>query len=290
MTKKEIIMFRKAVLFLSFVAFMLIAARQGACQATLAAGPAEATDKCKAEPREAIREALAKKINWDFNELSLSDVVEFLHKELNIPVRLDVKALSDMGVAPDSPITFKLSDISAKSALNLLLSDMNLTTIVRDEVLLITSREVADTTVYTMLYDVSDLPAYRRGDGKTVPDYGNLIEILTSNIKPVSWDGVGGAGSVGEYDAGNVQALVISQTEEVHEEIANLLRDLRKLQKGSLSADEIAKLPSVPAPKPKPQKAQPPSVPGQAGAGGASFGGKGGAGSGGEGGKNTGTF
>ena len=72
-----------------------------------------------------------------------------------------------MGVAPDSPITFKISDISAKSALNLLLSELNLATMVRDEVLLITSQEAADANVYAVLYDVSDLPAYRRGDGKT---------------------------------------------------------------------------------------------------------------------------
>ena len=130
--KKEITMFRKVILFLAFAALAVIAVRQAACQSTPAGGPApgpaEATDKCQAEPREAIRQALTKKINWDFNELSLSDVVGVLHKELNIPIRLDIRALSDMGIAPDSPVTFKLSGISAKSALNLLLSDLGLTT------------------------------------------------------------------------------------------------------------------------------------------------------------------
>jgi hypothetical protein len=283
-------MFRKIVLFLSFTILAVIAVRQAACQIGAPPNPAEATGKYQTEPREAIRQALIKKISWDFNELSLSDVVEFLHKELNIPIRLDVRALNDMGVAPDSPVTFKLSGISAKSALNLLLSDLGLATIVRDEVLLITSRDVADMEVYTVLYDVSGLPAYRGGDGKTVPDFGTLTEILTSNIKPTSWDIVGGSGSVGEYDAGNVQALVVSQTEEVHEQIANLLSDLRKLQKGPLNAEEIAKLPPVPAAKPKPEKPHLGGVmggtaPSSSGKGDANSGGKGGTDAGGEGGK-----
>lgn len=257
-------MLQKIVLFLSFVVFFVVPARNAVCQ--LAGTGVRATgvtpEANNSDARAAIHQALAKKIDWDFTETSLSDVAEYLHKELNIPVRLDLRALSDLGVTPDTPITFKLSGISAKSALNLLLSDLSLATMVRDEVLLITSRDVADVNYYTVLYDVSDLPAFRRPDGKTAPDFESLIEVITKSIKPIAWGG--GSDSIVEFNAGNLQALVVSQTEEVHEEIANLLTNLRKLQKTPLTAEDIEKLPSAPLSKPKER----PQLPGAVGSSG----------------------
>src|SRR5690606_35232450 len=56
----------------------------------------------------------------------------------------------------------------------------------------------------------------------------SLIELITSTIAPESWDEVGGPGAVSPYQ-GNL-SLVISQTQEIHEQIADLLEQLRRLQ------------------------------------------------------------
>ena len=59
-------------------------------------------------------------------------------------------------------------------------------------------------------------------------DFDSLIELITSTIQPTTWDEVGGPGSIAEF-ATNL-SLVISQTQEVHEQIADLLEQLRRLQ------------------------------------------------------------
>jgi general secretion pathway protein D len=59
-------------------------------------------------------------------------------------------------------------------------------------------------------------------------DFDSLIELLTSTIAPQSWDDVGGPGSVSGFETN--LSLVVSQTQDVHEQIADLLEQLRRLQ------------------------------------------------------------
>jgi general secretion pathway protein D len=64
--------------------------------------------------------------------------------------------------------------------------------------------------------------------GGVQPDFDSLIDLIKSTVKPTSWDDVGGAGSIAPFDTN--LSLVVSQTQEVHEEIADLLDQLRRLQ------------------------------------------------------------
>jgi general secretion pathway protein D len=64
--------------------------------------------------------------------------------------------------------------------------------------------------------------------GGVQPDFESLIELITATIAPTTWSDVGGAGAVKQF-AGNL-SLVISQTQEVHEQISDLLEQLRRLQ------------------------------------------------------------
>jgi general secretion pathway protein D len=60
------------------------------------------------------------------------------------------------------------------------------------------------------------------------PDFDSLTELITSTIAPQSWQEVGGPGAITGYE--NNLSLVVSQTQEVHEQIADLLEQLRRLQ------------------------------------------------------------
>ena len=64
--------------------------------------------------------------------------------------------------------------------------------------------------------------------GAAMADFDTLIELITSTIAPDSWDEVGGAGAIEPFPVN--LSLVISQTQEVHEQIADLLDQLRRLQ------------------------------------------------------------
>ncbi len=67
-----------------------------------------------------------------------------------------------------------------------------------------------------------------RPNGTGSADFDALIELITKTIEPDSWDEVGGQGTIAEFETN--LSLVISQTQEIHEKIADLLDQLRRLQ------------------------------------------------------------
>ena len=252
-----------------------------------------------------IQQSLKKHVDVNFNETPLSVVVDTLGRMAGINVHLDRRGMVAEGVTSDTPVTIALSQpVSLQSALNLILEELRLSYVIRNEVLLITSEQIRDTDVYQEVYNVADLvigipnfvpgseiglPAAIRnahnrvadgmvpgaagaipltiaadtmdrgtgnasmlaqmgatgmipgvgqtssrngvnmgGGGAAMADFDSLIELIQSTIAPDSWEEVGGAGTVSEF-RGNL-SLVISQTQEVHEEIADLLEQLRRLQ------------------------------------------------------------
>jgi type II secretory pathway component GspD/PulD (secretin) len=71
------------------------------------------------------------------------------------------------------------------------------------------------------------LDANVTGGGASV-DFDTLSQLITNTIEPDSWDEVGGSGSVQPFPT--TLSLVIRQTQKVHEEIVDLLDQLRRLQ------------------------------------------------------------
>jgi general secretion pathway protein D len=64
--------------------------------------------------------------------------------------------------------------------------------------------------------------------GASQADFDTLIELITSTIAPTTWVDAGGSGSIEGFDTN--LSLVVSQTQEVHDEIVDLLEQLRRLQ------------------------------------------------------------
>ncbi len=104
-----------------------------------------------------INAALLDETTMDFEETPLQDVVDYLHDYHGIEIQLDIKALEDAAVGTDTPVTRRLKGISLRSALRLVLGAMDLTYVVKDEVLLITTKERADSELVTKAYPVADL-------------------------------------------------------------------------------------------------------------------------------------
>jgi hypothetical protein len=128
---------------------------------------------------------------FEFNETPLRDVIAKIREAHSIPVELDQKVLADAGFDLDTPITQCLSGISLRSALRLLLDNIGLTYLVKNEVLLITTREadVEHPTVrlYPLPWGIAAQPR---------PDVQTLIDLLTSTLRSETWDCAGGYGSV----------------------------------------------------------------------------------------------
>ena len=67
----------------------------------------------------------------------------------------------------------------------------------------------------------------RGGAAMRMPDHGEqLVELIQTVIRPETWDVNGGTGTIYYWYPG--RALVIRQMDEVHEEIADVLGQLRR--------------------------------------------------------------
>lgn len=153
----------------------------------------------------------------DFHQAPFQDVIDFLKDKHSIEIHLDEAALEEAGFESDTPVTAHFKNVSLRSALSLLLKQMQLTWAIRDEVLLITTLDVADSLLITRTYPVGDL------DGDA--DFDSLRQAITGTVSPISWDEVGGPGTI--VIVPGSQSLVVSQTRPVHEAILTLLRSLR---------------------------------------------------------------
>lgn len=158
----------------------------------------------------------------DFAEVPLKEVINSLQDEYGIPIKLDTKALKDIGLNTDEVVNVSLHNISLRSALRLMLKDFQLTYIIQDEVLMVTTPEKAEANLTTCVYDVSSLA------GERDAQIDSIIDSIVSCVSTDTWSENGG----GQAEIRPIKPgmLVISQTAAVHEEIRNLLETLRKMR------------------------------------------------------------
>ncbi|MCA9054198.1 MAG: hypothetical protein KDA75_10200 [Planctomycetaceae bacterium] len=233
-----------------------------------------------------VREALDKPISLHFQDEPLASVMEHVSSTQLINVVVDDLGLLESGATASTPITINVDGIRLKSALNLILTPLELSYTIEDEVLKITSRLRQQGDLKSVVYPVADLVVpvsvdspvsqFQQGSGFGQPfqglqpsstgapnmgigfgqvsdplnaafptasggtatdpnpndranyDFQALMQLITQTIEPESWDEFGGQATVAEH--GSTLSLVIRQTQRVHQEIADLLQQLRRLQ------------------------------------------------------------
>lgn len=190
-------------------------ARRAAAAATPAAATAAAAPRphTPTEAEERIRSELGEKTVVSFIETPLEDVVRFIAEKHDIPVIVDQRAMEEIGLSTDVPITMDLRNVSLRSTLKLILRDLDMTYVVKDEVLMVTTVEAAEKNLILKTYkfpdDLSD-----RGD--------KIIEVLTATVHPDQWAQLGGPCSIGVID----NVLFISSSETVHESVEDFMTKL----------------------------------------------------------------
>jgi hypothetical protein len=106
---------------------------------------------------EKIRRAYDRPTNVEWQELALEDCITFLAEFHGINIILDKAKLTEEGVALDQPITLKLQGVTLRSVLKLLLEPVQLTYMVENEVMKITTSASAADKLSTRVYPVGDL-------------------------------------------------------------------------------------------------------------------------------------
>jgi len=183
-----------------------------------------------------IMAALEDDTRLEFIETPLEDVLSFLRECHDIPIEIDTRALDDVGIGSDSPITRNLKGISLRSALSLLLRDLDLTYIIKHEVLMITNLQVADEFSETHVYGLHHLADF---------ESESLAEVIKNTIRPDTWrTNASSSKSTSSSDANSSNerrraaieclpgCLVITQSQHAHEEIAELLGQLKLYKTG----------------------------------------------------------
>ena len=197
-------------------------------RATKSTKPAPATEEIRffdVKKRSAAELTIARTLNasttinlYDQSVAGLVSEFADLHKDVQFLI--DQKALASAGIDPGTTTVTdaELSNLPLRDALDLVLDELDLTWLPKNNVLLITSNERAENTLENRIYPVqSDL----------LTPAANLIETITSHTAPDSWSEVGGPGSISQVG----DSLVIRQTYRVHEEISDLLSQLETSMK-----------------------------------------------------------
>lgn len=192
--------------------------------------PVSVNERSDAEKR--IELALGKEVSLDITDGTLRDAIRNLHETTGVNIVIDVTGIEEEGVTSQAEVTIQISGVTMRSALKVLLSPLRLDYVIEDEVLKVTSRELAKGQHVVVAYHVSDLVRFEAGWEVM---FDELAALIRQVIEPDSWQDVGGRGSIMGNPA--TKSFVIRQSAQAHEEIRNLLDQIRKL-KASLPAEE----------------------------------------------------
>lgn len=254
-----------------------------------------------------IQRKLEQPVRLDYKQTPIDTVLNDLAALTGVNIYKDPSGFAAAGVSSDTPVTITLTDeIQLRNALNLILEPFDLTYVIKDEVLKITSKDMGRGQIKTISYSVADLVipipnfvptdnlglsgAYKQalaqqtgaagsGFGNSImapvtavasrtagkmnndailaqsmgadglsagspmtpsstgpgafgsnsgADFDSLIELIKKTVDPLTWDDNGGPGNIAPFETN--LSLVVSQTQEVHEKIVELLEQLRRLQ------------------------------------------------------------
>ncbi|QDT99494.1 hypothetical protein V144x_50050 [Gimesia aquarii] len=185
-----------------------------------------------------MQKALSADTKCDFPNVPLSEVLQFFQAQHGINIYLDAQALEQEGLTADEPINVSLNGISLKSALNIVLNPLGLDYVFDNEVLKVTSQEEANQTLIVRIYPVADL-CDKPDDYQALE---NVIRNTCLDLRQKNWSAVGlviGGPNTQPIPQRNptisivpkCKAIVVNETDRVHNKITDLLSQLRQVRK-----------------------------------------------------------
>ena len=130
-----------------------------------------------------IREAMGKKISFDFVETPLQDVISFIGTLVDVTIVLDREAIRD---EPPS-VTLKVNDMRLEAALNWVLKLSGLKYTLKDEAIFISKPDRIHDDAVLRMYDVTDLTI-------DIKNFQGRQQALASDGGYTSTGGSGGGG------------------------------------------------------------------------------------------------
>ena len=160
-------------------------------------------------------------------------MIDDLRAGQNLNIYVDTAALESEEISLDHPVTLTAENVSLQSTLKLVLREVHLTYVVKDEVLQITTERGARGKMQRVVYEVADLlksdlhyPGTPAEAGEQSPEEA-LMKLITRTICPQEWSENGGPGTLDFHPL--THSLVVCATADVQEQIIDLLNALRRL-------------------------------------------------------------
>jgi peptidoglycan hydrolase-like protein with peptidoglycan-binding domain len=174
---------------------------------------------------DALQQSPTEGQSLDFDGVPLAELLEVIGDTCKTPTHINATALEAYGVAADHPTDFHQQGTTIAMALKRALAPLGLAYVVRDGALTITTQDDAQTQLDLAVYSVADLV-------ESNPELaGALPETIKKMVATSTWaENGGGEGAVSILPGG---ALLVSQSQAVHEEVAALLASLREMQKAT---------------------------------------------------------
>ena len=119
------------------------------------------------EAEKKIEAALSDEISQVFTEIPLTEAIDTISKSHDIPIVIDQRALEEEALDAEMPVSIDLQNVSLRSFLRLMLRDLQLAYVIKDEVMQITTTTEAENNLVTKVYPVGDLvvPIFSGGMG-----------------------------------------------------------------------------------------------------------------------------
>jgi hypothetical protein len=179
------------------------------------------------EKEKAIVNALNSRVNVDFKDAKFEEVITYLRTLTNQNILVDQNALAEAQVTYTTPITVQAKGLSVRMLLRRALADLNLTYVVKDQAIQVTSTVRAKELMVVRTYYIGDLlgnggiNSYLGtplgGDFRAAEksqQVSQIIDMVQTSVDPPSWDKAGGSGTITFNPA--TMSLIIRQSAEVH--------------------------------------------------------------------------
>jgi thiol-disulfide isomerase/thioredoxin len=168
-------------------------------------------------------QALQRKVTFDCDKISLRAFIDHIWKDWHLG-----NVVVPMTVNLQAPITMHVCDATLESVLKQGFQQAGVRCKFRDDVFLLAPVD----PLVLLAYPVADLlanpEAFSGVVRKETIDFDSLEKLIRTAVEPKSWDGAGGEGRIQHVD--KTLCLVIRQTQPVHDQIRDLLQELRKPQ------------------------------------------------------------
>ena len=167
------------------------------------------------------------------HEQKLSEFVDHVRSQ-GLSVHVDERALEDEGVNVDNVVRSPQLATPLGHQLDLSLRPLGLCWTIDDHgrAIVITSMETADEDLCTVTYDVTTV---------TPPgSFGDMLQVITSTVRPDSWDDVGGPATVQPIEIRGRRLLVIAHNIRTQLRVLTLLNTLHRMGGSAWSEPSLA--------------------------------------------------